>query len=276
MTGDMPRFTRAKVLMYGFVSLWSLFVMLPLLWMVLASFKTRRELFMDPLGLPGAWTFAAFERAWGVGMGQFLVNSTLVTGASVGLVVVVSGMAAYALARSDSFWLKLVYLLIVAGFAVPVQAVLVPLYQMISAAGMLNSRAAIVLPYAAYGVPFTTILFYAFFLDFPRELEEAARLDGCSRIRTFFSVILPLSGPAIASAAIFQAVFLWNEFVLALLMLTSPAVKTLPVGIIQLGGEFTSDWPAIMAGLSIAILPILAIFVAAQKYFVRSLAGLGK
>ena len=272
----MPNFTRAKVLMYGFVSLWSLFVMLPLLWMVLASFKTKRELFMDPLGLPGSWTFDAYERAWGVGMGRFMVNSVIVTGASVAVITVVSGMAAYVLARSDGVVLKAVYLLIVAGFAVPVQAVLVPLYQMISGAGMLNSLTAIVLPYAAYGVPFTTILFYAFFLDFPRELEEAARLDGCSRIRTFFSVILPLSGPAIASAAIFQAVFIWNEFVLALLMLTDADQKTLPVGILQLRGEYTSDWPAMMAGLSIAILPILAVFILAQKYFVRSLAGLGK
>jgi multiple sugar transport system permease protein/raffinose/stachyose/melibiose transport system permease protein len=272
----MPNFTRVRVLMYGFVSLWSIFVLIPLLWMVLASFKTRREMFMDPLGLPGEWSFDSFERAWGVGMGQFMVNSFLATAASVAVIVVVSGMAAYVFARTESRGLRVVYLLIVAGFAVPVQAVLVPLYQMLSGAGMLNSLAAIVLPYAAYGIPFTTVLFYAFFLDFPRELEEAARLDGCSRIRTFFAVILPLSGPAVASAAIFQAVFIWNEFVLALLMLTSPENKTLPVGIIQLGGEFTSDWPAVMAGLSIAVLPILLIFVLAQKYFVRSLAGLGK
>jgi multiple sugar transport system permease protein/raffinose/stachyose/melibiose transport system permease protein len=272
----VPNFTRARVIMYGFVSLWSLFVLIPLLWMVLASFKTKREMFMDPLGLPGAWSAEAFERAWGVGMGQFMVNSFLATAASVAVIVVVSGMAAYVFARTESRGLRILYLLIVAGFAVPVQAVLVPLYQMLSGAGMLNSLAAIVLPYAAYGIPFTTVLFYAFFLDFPRELEEAARLDGCSRIRTFFAVILPLSGPAVASAAIFQAVFIWNEFVLALLMLTSPENKTLPVGIIQLGGEFTSDWPAVMAGLSIAVLPILLIFVLAQKYFVRSLAGLGK
>lgn len=272
----MPHFSRARAILYGFVSLWSVLVLLPLLWMVLASFKTKRELFMDPLGLPGKWSTVAFERAWGVGMGQFMVNSVFATAASVAVIIAVSGMAAYVLARSESAWSRAIYLLIVAGFAVPVQAVLVPLYQMLSGAGMLNNLAAIVLPYAAYGIPFTTVLFYAFFLDFPRELEEAARLDGCSRIRTFFSVILPLSGPAIASAAIFQAVFIWNEFLLALLMLSSPGNKTLPVGIIQLGGEFTSDWPAVMAGLSIAVLPILLVFVLAQKYFVRSLAGLGK
>jgi ABC-type glycerol-3-phosphate transport system permease component len=272
----MSRFKLANVVLYGAISVWSLFVLLPILWMVFASFKTRREIFTDPLGPPDKWTFDSYGRAWEVGLGQFLFNSAFVTAMSVALIVLVSAMAAYVLARSDNKWLQLVYLAIVAGFAVPATAVLVPLFQIVSAAGFLNNHLAIVLPYAAYGIPFTTILFYAFFLDFPRELEEAARLDGCSQFQVFFLIIMPLSGPAVASAAIFQAVFIWNEFLLALLMLTSPALKTLPVGILQLQGEFTSDWPAIMAGLAIATIPILLVFIFAQKYFVRSLAGLGK
>jgi multiple sugar transport system permease protein/raffinose/stachyose/melibiose transport system permease protein len=272
----MSRFRLANLVLYGLISIWSIFVLLPILWMIFASFKTRREIFTDPLGLPDAWGFDAYVRAWKVGLGQFLLNSAFVTAMSVALIVLVSGMAAYVLARSDNKWLQVIYLAIVAGFAVPVTAVLVPLFQMVSAAGLLNNHFAIVLPYAAYGIPFTTILFYAFFLDFPRELEEAARLDGCSPFQIFFRVIMPLSGPAVASAAIFQAVFIWNEFLLAMLMLTRPALKTLPVGILQLQGEFTSDWPAVMAGLAIATLPILLVFILLQKYFVRSLAGLGK
>jgi multiple sugar transport system permease protein/raffinose/stachyose/melibiose transport system permease protein len=272
----MSRFRLANIVLYGIVSAWSVFVLLPVLWMLFAAFKTRREIFTDPMGLPDTLNFDSFQRAWSVGLGTFIFNSTFVTTLSVALIVVVSGMAAYVLARSDNKWLQVVYLVIVAGFAVPVTAVLVPLFQMVSAAGLLNNHLGIVLPYAAYGIPFTTILFYAFFLDFPRELEEAARLDGCSRLQIFFRVIVPLSGPAVASAAIFQAVFIWNEFLLALLMLTRPALKTLPVGILQLQGEFTSDWPAVMAGLAIATLPILLIFIFLQKYFVRSLAGLGK
>lgn len=272
----MSRFRLANIVLYGFVSLWSLFVLLPVLWMLFASFKTRREIFTDPLGLPDSIGFDSYVRAWNVGLGTFIFNSAFVTVMSVLLIIVVAGMAAYVLARSDNKWMQLIYLLIVAGFAVPTTAVLVPLFQMVSAAGFLNNHLAIVLPYAAYGIPFTTILFYAFFLDFPRELEEAARLDGCNQLQIFFRVIVPLSGPAVASAAIFQAVFIWNEFLLALLMLTSPQLKTLPVGILQLQGEFTSDWPAVMAGLAIATLPILLLFILLQKYFVRSLAGLGK
>jgi multiple sugar transport system permease protein/raffinose/stachyose/melibiose transport system permease protein len=271
-----PRFKLTTAVLYGFLTLWSLFVMIPVALMVLAAFKTKREIFLDPLGLPATLELDSFARAWNTGMDVFMLNSALVTCVSVVVIVLCSGMAAFALARSERTVMKVIYLLIVAGFAVPVQAVLVPLFQMVSAAGFLNSHLAIILPYAAYGIPFTTILFYAFFLDFPKELEEAARLDGCGQFATFFRIIVPLSGPAIASAAIFQMVFLWNEFVLALLMLTKPSLKTLPVGILQLRGEWTSDWPAIMAGLSIAVLPVLAIFIAAQRYFVRSLAGLGK
>lgn len=271
-----PRFRMVQTALYGLMGLWSAFILMPILWMVFAAFKSRREIFTDPLGLPATWTLDSFERAWGVGLGQFLVNSVLVTSLSVLLVIVVSGMAAYVIARSESLWLKLLYLAIVAGFAVPATAVIVPLYQMLSAANFVNSHAGIVLAYAAYGIPFTTILFFAFFLDFPRELEEAARLDGCRPWAVFFRVVVPLSGPAVASAAIFQSVFIWNEFLLALLLLTQPAMKTLPVGILQLQGEFTSDWPAVMAGLSIATLPILLLFVLMQRYFVRSLAGLGK
>ena len=273
---ETPRLDRVTLLLYGLVGLFSMIILLPMLYMIMVAFKSRTSMFMDPLGWPDALTFEAFERAWGVGIATFLVNSTLITFLSVVVIILVSGMAAYALVRMKGRLGKLIYLMIVAGFAIPMQAVLVPLFQIISGAGMINERFAIVLPYAGYGIPFTVILFYAFLLDFPRELEEAARLDGCSRFQTFTRIILPLSGPAIASAAIFQSVFVWNEFILALLTLTSPEMKTLPVGILQLKGEYTSDWPAMMAGLTLATLPLLVIFIFAQKYFVRSLAGLGK
>lgn len=270
------RFNIVRIGLHLVMTLWSLFVLIPIFIMLVAAFKSQADIFMKPLGLPSSFNFDAFERAWGVGIGRFLWNSTLVTVLSVVAIVIISGLGAYVLARSDKWYMKVLYMLVIAGFAVPVQSVLVPLYQMISAAGLLNSRLAIVLPNAAYGIPFTTMLFYAFFLEFPRELEEAARLDGCSRFRIFLKIVLPLSGPAVASAAIFQAVFNWNEFLLALLLLTDPDVRTLPVGIYGLTGQYSADWPALMAGLAIATLPLILVFILAQRHFVRSLAGLGK
>ena len=276
MMTSVIRFRALNAAMYAFVGAYALFVLLPLTWMVFAAFKTKREIFVNPLGLPSDLNLTSFARAWKIGLSTFMLNSAIVTVLSVLLIVIASGMAAYVLARSEVPAMRWIYLMIVAGFAVPLHSVLVPLYQMLSGAGMLNSRLAMVLPTAAFGIPFTTILFYAFFLDFPRELEDAARLDNCNRFQIFWRIILPLSGPAIVSASIFQAVFIWNEFLLALLMLTRPALKTLPVGIFELVSMYTSDWPAIMAGLSIAIAPIVAIFFVSQKYFVKSLQGLGK
>ena len=272
----MKRFRLVSVGLHFVVSLWSLFVLLPVIWMVLAGFRTRAEIFTDPLGLPHSFSFDAFERAWNTGIAGFIFNSFFVTLISVSIIILVSSIAAYVLARTESRVLKVLYIIIVASFAVPSQSVLVPLYQIISAAGLLNSLFAIILPYAAYGIPFTIVLFYAFFLEFPRELEEAARLDGCSRLQVITRVVVPLSGSAIASAAIFQAVFIWNEFLLALLLLTDSRIKTLPLGMLNLRGQFSSDWPAVMAGVSIVTLPMLILFILAQRYFVRSLAGLGK
>ena len=182
MTGIL-RFRALNAAMYAFVGGYALFVLLPLTWMVFAAFKTKREIFVNPLGLPSELNLASFARAWKIGLSTFMFNSALVTILSVLLIVIASGMAAYVLARSEVPLMRWIYLLIVAGFAVPLHSVLVPLYQMLSGAGMLNSRLAMVLPTAAFGIPFTTILFYAFFLDFPRELEDAARLDNCNRFQ---------------------------------------------------------------------------------------------
>lgn len=270
------RFRLMVTAMYVFVAAYAVFVLLPILWMLFASFKTKLDMLVDPMALPEGISFDAFGRAWSIGLGIFLLNSAIVTFLTVLVIVVISGMAAYVLARSDYPWMRWIYLVVVVCFAVPMHSVLVPLFQMLSAADMLNSRLAIVLPLAAYGIPFTTILFYAFFLDFPRELEDAARLDHCNRFQIFFRIILPLSGPAVASVTIFQTVFIWNEFLLPLLMLTRQGLKTLPIGILDLVSRYTADWPAMMAGLSIAIIPIILIFIIAQKYFIRSMAGLGK
>jgi ABC-type glycerol-3-phosphate transport system permease component len=272
----MNRLRTVTIALHLIVTVYSLFVLAPVVLMMISAFKSKAEIFTKPLALPGHWTFDAFERAWSIGIGGFMLNSLLVTLLSVTGIVILSALAAYILARTDSVVMKWTYILIVVGFAIPVQSVLVPLYQLLSGAHLLNSRVAIVLPYIAYGVPFTTMLFYAFFLEFPRELEEAARLDGCGPFKTFVQITLPLSGPVIASAAIFQGVFIWNEFLLALLLLNETEVRTLPIGIFGLVGQYSADWPALMAGLSIATVPQIILFIFAQRHFVRSLAGIGK
>lgn len=275
-TFTMPRFRRMQAVLYLALAAYSLTVLVPLAWMVVSALKTKREIFVHPFALPAELQWGNFERAWGQGLGTYLANSLLVTAVSVALIVLTSTLAAYAIARRRFKGRFGLYLMIMAGYAVPVHTVLVPLYNMLDRAGLLNSYPGLILPYVAFGIPFSVVLLYAFFLEFPAEVEEAAKLDGCNDGQMLWHVVMPLSLPGIASVAIFQGVFTWNEFLLALLIMTDGAYKTLPAGLVALQGEFTTDWPAIMATVTIATLPLLVLFVALQKHFVRSLAGMGK
>lgn len=266
----------ASLILNGLMGGYAIAVIGPFLWMISSSLKTPREIFTRPFSLPQDPAYGNYFRAWEQGVGTFLLNSLLVTGITVVLIIIVSGMAAYAFARLRFRGRTLLYTLIVAGYAVPIHTVLVPLYRMLDSAGMLNSFAGLVFPYVAFGIPFSIILLYAYLSEFPVELEEAARLDGCNRWQILRYIVAPLSLPGISSVAIFQGVFTWNEFLLALLIVSNDSLKTLPVGLVAFRGEFANDWGAIMASVTIATAPLLILYMLLQKHFVRSLAGLGK
>jgi multiple sugar transport system permease protein/raffinose/stachyose/melibiose transport system permease protein len=261
---------------YGFLTGYALFVVGPFAWMIASSFKDRRSIFTQPFSLPSTLETDNYARAWEHGIGRYLVNSLTITAITVVLVLLVSSLAAYALARLRFPGRTLLYALIVAGYAVPIHTVLVPLYRLLDSAGALNSYAGLILPYVAFGIPFSIVLLYAFFLEFPTELEEAARLDGCKTWSLLWYVVLPLSLPAFASVAIFQGVFIWNEFILALLVISDESKKTLPLGLVAFRGEYANDWGAMMAAITIATAPLLLLYIVLQRHFIRSLAGIGK
>ncbi|QUS58645.1 carbohydrate ABC transporter permease [Pseudovibrio brasiliensis] len=271
----MP-FKTLRLMMYVFIGGYCVFILTPLSWMVFTAFKKRAEIFSNPSGLPSELYFGNFERVFSSGIGTYFLNSLITSVFSVTGIVAISTLAAYALARIPFKGRMWVYMLIVASYAVPLHAVLVPMFQLLDGFGLLNTLAGLILPYIAFGIPFTVILLYAFFLEFPKDLEEAAKLDGCSQLRTVFFIVLPLSKPALLSAAIFQVVFVWNEFLIALLILTSKDVKTLPLGLTSFQGQYSNDWGAIMAAVLLSALPIVALYLAMQKHFVRSLTGMGK
>ena len=272
----VPSSSRLKPLLYAILGGYSLLVILPFVWMFAASVKTNREIFSDPFGWPDSPTWSNYATAWDQGVGTYFLNSLIITVVTVLLTIILSGLAAYGFARLRFKGRGLLYALMVAGYAVPVHTVLVPLYKMLDAAGMLDSYVGLVLPYVAFGIPFAVILLYAFLLEFPKELEEAARLDGCNRWQTLRHVVAPLSLPGISSVAIFIGVFTWNEFLLGLLILSSDGLKTLPVGLVAFQGAYASNWGALMAGVVLATVPLLILYAVLQKQFVRSLAGLGK
>ncbi|QQA41457.1 carbohydrate ABC transporter permease [Pelagovum pacificum] len=265
-----------RVSAYAVLGLACFIVLVPIVWVLVASFKTRQEIFLSPLALPETLQWENYLNAIETGFPAYLRNSLIITICSVIPMVIISLMAGYALARRVFIGRKLIYMLIVLTYAIPFHAILIPLYRMVDSMGLLNTYLGLILPNIAIGIPFSVMILYAFFREFPKELEEAARLDGCSPWRILFSVVLPLSLPAVLSVVILQTVNTWNEFLWASLAASSDSVRPWTTGIMQFQGQYSSDWPKILAVVNIVMLPLLIIYILAQKHFVRAFAGMGK
>ena len=261
---------------YLFLAAYSLMVVGPVLWMVVASVKPRAEFFSKPFTLPATVNFAGYQRAWSGGLLHYIANSLIITGVSVAVILVAGGLAAYALARMRFVGRGIVYGVAIAAYAIPIHGILVPLYDTLVKLGLTNTYLGLILPYITFGLPFAIAVMYAFFLDFPDEMIEAARIDGCSDLGAFLRIVAPLSLPAFASIAIFQGVQIWNEFLLALIVISDDALKTVPLGLVAFRGTYVSDWNAILASITVTSVPMLILFIAFQKQFIRSLAGSSK
>jgi multiple sugar transport system permease protein/raffinose/stachyose/melibiose transport system permease protein len=268
--------TATKSIIYLLLSVYAVILIYPVFWMATSALKVPREIFGSPFSLPANPRWGNFKIVWDQGMWRYLLNSVLVTAVAVVLIVIIAAMAAYALARLRFRARTGIYLLIIAGYAIPIHTVLVPLYMTLDRLGILNSYLGLIGPYVAFGVPFAVLLLYAFFLEFPKELEEAAFLDGCNTWQGLFHVVLPLSLPGMVSVAIFEANFVWNEFLLALIVIRDQELKTLPRSISDYQGQWTTNWPLLLTTLTVAVVPMLLIYIILQRQFINSLAGYSK
>ena len=270
----MSRFLRGGtyVIMVGVCAL----IAVPFYWLFTSSLKTTREVFTAPFVLPEIAQWHNYVTAWQTGVGGFLLNSILVTTFSVVGIIIVSGMAAYAVARLKFPGRIGFYLLLITGYAIPIHTVIVPLYELLRRAGLLNTYVGLIFPYIAFGIPFSVLLLYSFFLEFPDELEDAAVIDGCNTWQTLLWIVAPLSLPGVSAVAIFQGVFIWNEFLLALVFISQKARQTLPIGLATFQGQYASNWPVMLAAITLATLPPLILYIVLQRQFVNSLTGFSK
>ena len=244
----------------------------PLFWMAATGLKGREQA-NDWWGLPRGIDLGNFARVWSEG--DFLTwfgNSALVTAASMLLTVALAAPAAYALASIRFRGRGLVFMLFAAGLMVPVHVTLIPLLKLFQATGLYDTRSGLVAVYVATSLPVAVVLLAAFFREIPRELREAAALDGCGPWSTFRCVALPLARPALVGVAMITLVNVWNEFALALVLLQSPGHYTLPLGVQNLRGEYT-DTPLLAAALALAVLPPLAVYAVAQRQLISGLTG---
>lgn len=247
-------------------------VIYPLIWMVLSGFKSNAELFSNTWGLPGEWRWSNYGSAFNAGVFTYLANSLIVTLASVVGVVFVSAWAAYGLTRLRIPGATQITFLLLGGMMLAPAVALIPLFGLLQTLGLYDSRTALVLLYVAYRIPFTLFLIRAYMLTLPKEVEEAARVDGANHWQIFFRIILPMIRPIVISAALVQALFAWNEFPFALVFISSSDLKTLPVGLLELRSAVTTNWPVLFAGLTLASLPMMLAFFFGQRHFIRGLA----
>ena len=228
----------------------------------------------SPIRPTTAPTLDNFTQAWQeAGLGGALINSALVTVASVLIVLAVSSLAAYPIARSTAHWSRGLFLLVMLGLILPFQLAALPLYQTMRDLGLLGTVWSLILFYAGLQVPFTTFLYVGFLRALPRDFEDAALIDGCTSLSAFRFVVFPMLKPITVTALVLNAVIVWNDFFTPLLYLSGSSQQTVPVALAGFVGQFVSDWNLIFAALLISIVPILVIYFALQRSIINGFAG---
>jgi putative chitobiose transport system permease protein len=261
---------------YGLLAAIALLMLFPLLWLLSTAFKSPTENIFQfpPQLLPSQPTFNNFVRVWQTNpFGRYLFNSTLVAVLTVGLNLLFCALAAYPLARLEFRGREIIFTAIVTTIMIPFQIVMIPLYILTVQLGMKNSYLGIIFP--AIASAFGIFLLRQAFQGVPKELEEAARIDGCSELGLWWHIMIPAIRPALVTLAIFVFIGSWSDFLWPLIVIDRPEFYTLPLGVAILAGTFSLDWRLVAAGSVISIAPILLLFLFLQRYIVPTEAGSG-
>jgi len=252
----------------------------PVFWMISSSLKTQDQIFKSMSLLPGSlldifsWNWSnyivAFVKA---DFGFYFFNSVFYTVVGVFFIILIASMAAYAFSRLQFFGKNVLFYMLIATLLIPIPGVFVPLYLLLKNLGLLDSRTGLLLCYISNGLAFAIFLLKGFFDQLPKEVEEAALIDGCSRFGIYWRIALPLAKPAIATLVIMNSLTIWNEFLLALVVLQDKAKMPIQRGLMVFQGTFITDYPMLMAGLTIATIPIVIVYLLMQKHIVKGIAS---
>ncbi|MDQ1123530.1 carbohydrate ABC transporter permease [Microbacterium trichothecenolyticum] len=250
----------------------SIVMIYPLVIIVITAFKPNLEVLTNPTGLPIAPTFDNFVTSWqDAGFANLFFNSVLLTVTSMTVATFVAALASYAIVRQATRIGSGIYLLLAAGIFLPMQLALVPQFRVVRDLGLINNYVGVILLYIAGALPFGVFLMAAFMRQVPKEIVEAAVIDGAGYFTLFRRIFLPLARPAIATFWVLQGVGVWNDYLVPQLLLTDPSKRTLTTGVLYFKAQYLADWGNIMAAVLIMSLPILLLFVFAQRFFVSGL-----
>ena len=259
--------TAKQVIVYVVLILWALISIFPVYWMLTFSLKTNEEIFGENvIGLPKYWVWDNYTRAMNTGnMPLYFLNSVIVAVSTIVITLLAAVMATYAITRLDWKGRKSMNKFFMLGLTIPIHASIVPLYTTLAKLKMLNSYFALIIPYSAFSLAMGILISIGFMGDIPYDLDEACFLDGCGVWGTFLRVIAPLMMPAVATVGIYTFLQCWNELMFANVFISKDSLKTLPVGVQALSGQYTTDWGPIGAALSIATVPTLLVYVFLSK-----------
>ncbi len=255
---------------------YSLLVLCPIVLVVLNSFKTREGIFDNPLGLPTTLTLtlSGYVKVLGnAAMGHMFINSAIVTGVSLVAILLLGAMAAWGLTEYGFRGNRFLSLFLAFGIMVPIRLGSVAILQTMVALNLVNTLAALVLVYVAQGLPLAVMILSEFIHQVPQELKDAARCDGVGEYRIFFQVVLPLIRPAVATVAVFTMVPIWNDLWFPLILAPSEETQTITLGVQQFIGQYATDWNGVLAALSLAVLPILALYALFSRQLIRGITA---
>ncbi|WP_105614431.1 carbohydrate ABC transporter permease [Vallitalea okinawensis] len=261
---------------FKYVFLWiiTLITLIPFLWIWMSSFKSNKEILTSALALPTEFSFEGYIDAFNTApLLNYYMNSIIVVVTSTLLGVFLVGMAAYVIARFDFKFKNIIFVTLSVSLLLPITALIYPIYSVIRGLGLYDTRSGLILVNIGLGLPTTLYILRSYFLSIPKELEEAAYIDGSGFFRTYLSIMIPIAKPGFATAAVLQFILGWNEFLFALVITDSKRVRTVPLAINYFLSQFSFDYRALFAAIVIITIPSIIAFVALQEQVVDSLAA---
>jgi raffinose/stachyose/melibiose transport system permease protein len=259
-------------LAFFFAAVWVIITGFPFYYMVITSFKTLGEFLGGNLfKLPVSWIPNNYMRVFQGGFFQYLFNSVVLILISLSLLLLFSAFAAYPLSRMKFRLNRPIYSIIVAAMSVPIHITLIPLFTMANTINIYDTRWALVGPNIAFNLPMSVFILVSFMHGIPKELEEAAEIDGCGKFHTFFKIIFPLSMPGLATLGIYNGVVIWNEFIFVMVLTQSQAVRTLPLAVWEYQGQYSHNIPLVMAVLTLSSLPVILLYIFGQDKLVKGM-----
>jgi len=263
-------FIPGRIYLYFFI----LLTLFPIIFTFITSLKSTSEFYRNIFGLPEKIMLSNYWSAWFEGsIGKYFGTSLKVVGTTVVAIILLGALAGYALAKMRIPHADLIILVLLTLNMFPSESVIMPLYLMLAKLRMTGKMISLIIPYTSWGLPFTIYVFKNFFATLPSELSEAARIDGCSEIKLFFRIVIPLMLPPVATTAIFSFTGWWGELLWASVALSASTLSTIPLGLLAFQGQYGTDWGPLSAAICIVLIPLIIVFFAFQKYFIQGLTA---